>query len=351
MNRRKFLIGGAALGCATLGASWPVYRAFGSVPNHHFSSPNWIDGAFRNLPESYAYAGLDKERNYTGGWLKFFFSHGGDRYPKSPVPSSHFDLHTLADGEFVWLGHSSLLCKLAGKIICFDPVLSSHASPLPGIIAPWAGATPYTAADIPPIDYLCISHDHWDHLDYPTIRALKFKKLFCGKGTGAHFKYWGIGPEPMELDWFEASCENGLRFIFTPSHHYSGRGTTRNKSLWGGFIVDAGSGGKLYFTGDGGYGPHFGAIGQKYGPFEIIFPDCGQYNRGWPRVHMFPEEAVQASLDAGARLACPAHNGKFTLAWHPWAEPSERFSANAQKRCLPFILPVIGERRSMAEKA
>lgn len=345
INRRYFLFGGLALVAAGLGFSWPLYRSFGALPDKPPVSPNWQDGAFRNLPNSYVYQGLANEPVYPENWLRFFFSHGDRRYPPAPVPCRRTDLKTLRDAEFVWLGHSSLLCRLGGKIICIDPILSSHASPLPMIIPAWAGSQPYTADDFPFIDYLCITHDHWDHLDYPTIRDLKFGQVLTGKGVGAHFRRWGIIPQPLEMDWFEEFRDGPLRFIYTPSMHFSGRGTTRNQSLWGGFVIDAGSGGRVYFTGDGGFGDHFRNIGKNLGPFEIIFPDSGQYNRAWSRVHMFPEQSVQAAIETKSRLACPVHNGKFTLAWHPWDEPAQRFAKRATEIKLPFILPEIGEKR------
>lgn len=350
INRRYFLFGGLALVAAGLGFSWPVYRSFGALPEKAPKSPNWQDGAFRNLPNTYVYRNLANEPAYPESWLRFFFSHGDERYPPAPVNAKKDNLKTLRDGEFVWLGHSSILCRLGGKIICIDPVLSSHASPLPLIIPAWDGTQPYSANDFPFIDYLCITHDHWDHLDYPTIRDLKFGNVLTGKGVGAHFKRWGIKPEPAELDWFEEYRDGPLRFTYTPSMHFSGRGTKRNQSLWGGFALDAGSGGKLYFTGDGGFGDHFRDIGNRFGPFEMIFPDSGQYNRAWSRVHMFPEQSVQAAVDTKSRLACPVHHGKFTLAWHPWNEPALRFSKRAAEVNLPFILPEIGEKRSIDGK-
>lgn len=346
MKRRHFLVGGIAALAAVSGFSWPVCRRFGALPDKTFASPNWHDGNFHNLPDSYIYQDLDKEPVSHGGWLRFFLSHGDNRYPPNPVAAQKSGLKNLKDGEFVWLGHSSILCKLAGKTVCIDPVLSSHASPLPLIIPAWNGTRIYSASDFPPIDYLCISHDHWDHLDYPTVCALKFKNIITGKGVGAHFKSWGIKTEPVELDWFDEYHDGPLRFVFTPSMHFSGRGTTRNRSLWGGFILDSGSGGKIYFTGDGGFGNHFRDIGGKLGPFDMLFPDSGQYNRAWSRVHMFPEQAVRAAIDTNSSIACPVHRGKFTLAWHPWNEPELRFSKKAHEMKLSYILPEIGEKRN-----
>lgn len=350
LTRRLFIFGGLAALAGTGCYSWRLWRQFGALSAQGFNSPYWQSGVFHNLPGGQLYEGLDNEPLHSGGWLKFFLERGGERYPPKPVQTRKADLHSLADGEFVWLGHSSCILRLGGKIICIDPVLADRASPVPFTIPAWPGASPYEANDFPKIDYLCISHDHWDHLDYKAVNSLKYDQAICGLGVGAHFKAWGLR-KPLELDWHGELRDGGLRLVFTPSQHFSGRGTSRNHSLWGGFAISAGSGGSAYFTGDGGYGRHFAALGKQYGPFDMVFPDSGQYNRAWPTVHMFPEQAVQAGRDARGKLLCPVHRGKFTLAWHAWNEPERRFSARARKMGVKFILPAIGEKCSLAQMA
>ena len=337
------MLGGIASLAAGGAYTWHIWRQFGALPEKAPDSPNWKNGAFRNLPDNYVYADLNKEPVTDGGWLKFFLARDNKRYPPAPVPAASADFHALKDGEFVWLGHSSFLLKIDGKVICIDPVLSSRASPAPFTIPAWPGANPYQASDFPFIDYLFISHDHWDHLDYKSIKSLRYGQALCGKGVGAHFQAWAL-PQPIELDWGDSWHDGPLEFIFTPSHHFSGRGLTRNQSLWGGLIINAGSGGKVYFTGDGGYGRHFSGLGRKYGPFDIIFPDSGQYNHAWSTVHMFPEQAVAAAQDTRSHMACPAHIGKFTLAWHPWNEPWQRFRKKADAVGQKCLFPIIGEK-------
>lgn len=345
ISRRFFIFGGLATLALASGWSWSLYKKFGALPETPPLSPNWQNGEFQNLPDHYIYSGLDSEPGASGGWLKFFLERDGNRYPPGPVPAAKADLHSLRDGEFVWFGHSSFLLRLCGKFICIDPVLSSRASPVPFTIPAWHGSSPYKAPDFPVIDYLCISHDHWDHLDYDTVKNLSIRKAICGKGTGAHFRAWGLAA-PVELDWWEEFGDGPLRFTFTPSRHFSGRGLTRNQSLWGGFAIKAPDW-RIYFSGDGGYGSHFQEIGKKLGPFDIAFTDSGQYNRAWPYVHMFPEQSVQACQEVRTRLACPCHFGKFTLAWHPWNEPAQRFSRQAEASGVPYMLPVIGEKYSL----
>ena len=342
-GRRYFILGSLAVLAAAGVGGYKIWHEFGSLPEKAPHSSNWQNGAFSNLPDNYVYRNLEKESLESGGWLKFFLSRKGLRYPPAPVQAAKANFHSLKDGEFCWLGHSSFLIKLDGKIICIDPVLSSHASPLPGIIPAWPGSNPYKPSDFPFIDYLFISHDHWDHLDYKAVTSLSYGHAICGKGVGAHFQRWSL-PKPVELDWQEEFQDGPLRFVFTPSHHFSGRGLAKNQSLWGGVAINAGSAGKIYFTGDGGYGRHFADIGKKYGPFDIIFPDSGQYNRAWNRVHMFPEQAVRSALDSRSALACPSHIGKFTLAWHAWNEPANRFSKAAKAERIKYILPIIGEK-------
>lgn len=349
ITRRYFLAGGLAALAGAGGYSWHLWRRFGALPEIEPVSPNWRGGSFQNLPDNYVNAQLGNEPAFDGGWLKFLLDRDSGRYPPGPVPSMRVDLKSLRDGEFVWLGHSSFLFKLAGKFICVDPVLASRASPVPFTIPAWPGSTPYKASDFPKIDYLCVSHDHWDHLDYDAVSSLEYDHVLCGLGAGAHFRRWGH-PQAHELDWNECLQDGPLKFIFTPSRHFSGRGLIRNQSLWGGFAINAGSGGKVYFTGDGGYGNHFAAIGAKYGPFDLILPDSGQYNRAWATVHMFPEEAVSDARDTRSRLACPAHIGKFTLACHSWDEPARRFAKRASEAGQNFVLPIIGEKRSIDGK-
>lgn len=347
MNRRHFILGSLAALAVGAGFSWPIYKSFGALPDQDFDSPNWANGYFHNLPDNALPWDLSHEPTHSGGWLKFFLSKDDSRYPPGPVESQKADLKNLADGEFVWLGHSSLIGNLNNKIFCIDPVLSHRASPVPFLVQAWDGSSPYAAEDFPKIDYLCITHDHWDHLDLNAIKNLDYRQVLCGKGVGSHFRAWGVTTPLHEMDWYERSSIHNPEFIFTPSQHFSGRGTTRNKTLWGGFIINGGEGKKIYFTGDGGYGKHFGQIGRKYGPFDLVFPDSGQYNAAWSHVHLFPEQSVQAVLDTGSHRACPVHTGRFTLSWHPWNEPRKRFASQAAKSGVHYIFPVIGEKFSI----
>lgn len=226
ISKRKFLLGSFALAGAAIGlGSWKIWNDFGALPRGGFDSPNWHGGEFHNLMDEPV---LAEKPNMEGGWLKFMFGRG-DRYPDRPVKSVKSDLKSLADNEFVWLGHSSFLLRMNGKIICVDPVLAGRASPVPFTITAWPGSMPFRASDFPHIDLLCISHDHWDHLDRLAVSALDWDRAICGLGVGSHFASWGL-KKPLELDWNDKLQLDGLEIVFTPSQHFSGRGLTRNKA-------------------------------------------------------------------------------------------------------------------------
>jgi L-ascorbate metabolism protein UlaG (beta-lactamase superfamily) len=249
--------------------------------------------------------------------------------------------------RLMWFGHSAFLLQLDGKNILLDPMLGMVPAP-----HPWFGQKryfpklPITLEDLPPIDAIVISHDHYDHLDYGSIKKLeaKTREFYVPLGVGAHFRAWGIAEERIhEMNWWDEADFEGIKLAFAPSRHFSGRGISdRSATLWGSWVI-LGQEDSLYFSGDGGYGPHFKEIGEKYGPFDFAMMECGQYNKSWSQIHMMPEETAQAAVDISARLMMPIHWGAFTLAVHAWNEPPERASKKAAELSMPFITPKIGE--------
>jgi L-ascorbate metabolism protein UlaG (beta-lactamase superfamily) len=199
---------------------------------------------------------------------------------------------------------------------------------------------------MPEIDYLLISHDHYDHLDYETVLALrnKIKHVVCGLGTGAHFERWGYTPEQIiEKDWYEKVSVNDSVAIYTESsHHDSGRGFTRGKALWMSYLIQTGKT-KVYISGDGGYDDRFVQIGKKYGPIDWAVMEAGQYDKAWHSVHNLPEEVVQAGIDLKAANLLPVHNSKFTLAKHPWDEPLIKVTELSISKPYKLATPMIGE--------
>ncbi|MEM9672009.1 MAG: MBL fold metallo-hydrolase [Bacteroidota bacterium] len=249
--------------------------------------------------------------------------------------------------RITWLGHSSFLIETGGKRILLDPVFSKYAAPHHFFgRARFHREMPITISELSTIDAVIISHDHYDHLDYPSIVELKDKvsQFFVPLGVGNHLKRWEIGEDKIsELDWWQEASYEDLKIILTPSRHMSGRGLTdQSATLWGSWIIQN-EYTNIYFSGDGGYGKHFKEIGQKYGPFDVGLMECGQYNELWKDVHMMPEESVVAAMDVQAQLIIPIHWGSFALATHSWTDPIERITQEAQKMNMPIATPKIGE--------
>lgn len=308
-------------------------------------SPNYKDGQFRNRVETKM---LAEDASYFRMFAKFF-SAGVDREPLRPLPSQKTDLQAIPSDKptLIWFGHSSYLISIGGKKILADPVFSERASPVQ-YSGPknYPGTALYKIEDFPDLDVVVISHDHYDHLDYNSILKLKEKtKLFCVPlGIGQHLEHWGVNAEQIrEFDWWEGEeVLPGLKLTSTPARHFSGRGFTRNKTLWSSFVLETG-GYKMFIGGDSGFDNAFEEIGNKYGPFDLAMLECGQYDVQWPYIHMMPEETVKAALGLKAKVFLPVHWGKFTLANHPWRDPIRRAVKFAHESGAAVTTPKIGE--------
>ena len=245
----------------------------------------------------------------------------------------------------IWLGHSSFFIQLGGQRILIDPVLSDHAAPVSFSTRAFPGSNPYTTEDLPDIDVLLISHDHWDHLDYPTLTALRPKigQIICGLGVGAHLQRWGFSESIIhEGDWGERTTLRDLTIHITPARHFSGRSLTRNKTLWVGFVMETPQR-RIFYSGDSGYSPHFAELGNKFGTFGLVLLECGQYDKRWNLIHMMPEETAKAADDLHAETLLPAHSGKFSIAYHAWDEPYRRLAAASRGKNWRLATPRIGE--------
>ncbi|WP_425057943.1 hypothetical protein SCACP_25210 [Sporomusa carbonis] len=309
------------------------------------SSPNYVDGQFQNLVPTPQFS----EGNSTASvWWYFLFAKKERLTPTTSIPTVKTDLKTLDKDKVavIWLGHSSYFMQLGGKRILIDPVLSSYAAPVFFANKAFEGTNPYTAEDMPEIDYLLISHDHWDHLDYPTVTALKpkIKNVICGLGVGAYFEEWGFDTKHiLEADWFTAlELENDLTVHVLPARHFSGRLFSRNKTLWTGFAFVTPER-RIFYSGDGGYGPHFKQIGDMLNGFDLVIMENGQYDKNWPYIHMMPEEVAQAAEELKAKALLPGHAGKFAIANHSWDDPFKRITAASQNKNYKLITPMIGE--------
>lgn len=278
----------------------------------------------------------------------YFFNKSKESKPKEAIPSKMIDWKQLSNDQpsLVWLGHSSYFLKVDGKNILVDPVLSGGASPIPGSGKAFKGTDVTTAEDLPDIDYLFISHDHYDHMDYTTLIKLKDKvaKVIVGLGVGSHLEHWGYQPEQIiEKDWWETvDLGEGFSVVVTPARHFSGRSIWSANTLWASYVLQTPSK-KLYLGGDSGYDVHFKEIGDQFGPFDLAVLENGQYDLSWKYIHMMPEEVIQAAWDLKAKVLLPVHSSKFVLANHSWYEPLERVSRKALQREQPIITPLIGE--------
>lgn len=273
-----------------------------------------------------------------------------NKRPKITLPVHKIDSKQLlkhpSKTRITWFGHSTLLFEFPKQLVLVDPMFSPYASPVQGVGSKrFQAELPLKLEDWPPVDTIVITHDHYDHLDYRSIKELKgkTKRFIVPAGVGAHLEKWGVSPSKIkEMGWWEELQLDGVKFIFTPTHHYSGRALNdRFHSLWGGWILDT-TEERFFVSGDGGFGTHFKYIGTKYGPFDLAFIECGQYSRNWPQNHLFPPQSIQAALDVRAKIAMPIHWGSFALGFHDWNSPAERFTELALAQNLPVLVPEIG---------
>jgi L-ascorbate metabolism protein UlaG (beta-lactamase superfamily) len=312
------------------------------------ANPHWRDGAFVNpVPQA--------ERSWADTWLLLRRSFSGDevRVPPGPLPVVAVDAQALknpppATGlRAFWLGHASVYLEIDGVRVMADPMLSDHASPFalgPKRFHP----PPIALADLPPIDVVVLTHDHYDHLDMPTVRALAAQgaRFVVPLGIGAHLEAFGVPVgQVQELEWWQETTVRGLRVVCTPSRHYSGRGLTDvNATLWSSWSL-VGPAHRAYVSGDTGWSDHFKAIGDRFGPFDMSFIKVGAYGptQSWIDIHLPPEDAVRGHLDLRAKRLFPVHWSTFNLAFHDWDEPVKRTLAAARAGGVQVVTPRIGE--------
>lgn len=273
-----------------------------------------------------------------------------DRRPLRPIPVVKPDLAKFLrcdQTQVVWFGHSAILLQVEGKTILCDPVLTE----LFFLFTMFTGKRftkelPLTLKEIPRIDILLLSHDHYDHMDRKTILAIKHKvNHYCVPcGIRARLEKWGIKKADItELSYWQTLNMSDLNLTCTPSKHFSGRGLRdRNKTLWCSWVI-TGKKTNIFFSGDGAYGPHFKVIGDKHGPFDITFMECGQANTSFREIHMIPEKAVQAQIDLKGKLMVPIHWGMFSQSNTDWVAQVERLLNEARKRGVQVATPMIGE--------
>ena len=283
------------------------------------ASPNYRDGMFQNQVPTPQFTG-DSASTWGTLW-RFLTDKDTLRVPQQPIPAVKTDLKNLPiDSDWlVWFGHSSYLFCLNGKRYLVDPVLKPEW-PSSMMLKAFQGTDIYRPEDLPDIDVLIITHEHWDHMEYATLRDIRerVKQVVCPLGIADYLRYWGYKEEQItEMDWYEAA--DGITCL--PSRHFSNRLLgKRNQTLWASFMVEDG-GRKVYIGGDGGYDKHFAEIHERFGAVDLALLENGQYNANWKYIHTTPEDLEKVILDLQAKQVFTVHHNKFALSVHPWSEP------------------------------
>jgi L-ascorbate metabolism protein UlaG (beta-lactamase superfamily) len=313
------------------------------------SSPLWAGEYFRNIHP--ITPGL-RDPNAAMPTLKEFICGGERRVPLGPLPAMNpLDTWTKppASGlRATWLGHSTLLIEIDGLRVLTDPVWGPRASP-----SRFAGPKrfqppPVSLRAMPPVDVVIVSHDHYDHLDYPTIRALAKRDVpfVTSLGVGAHLEAWGVRPERIvELDWWESHRlpNSDLTLTAAPSQHFSGRGLKdRNATLWSSFVIRS-QRHTVFFSGDTGLTTEYQAILERLGPFDLVMLEVGAFHPAWGDIHLGPENALKALTLLGGGPFLPVHWGTFSLAMHAWDQPAETLLELAPKTDTQLMMPRLGE--------
>ncbi|HYH74841.1 MAG TPA: MBL fold metallo-hydrolase [Candidatus Saccharimonadales bacterium] len=328
-----------------------MYAPFGARPNSrrkqaYQASRNFVKGKFVNQTPTTMHISATEMLSLVKDELG---SHP-DRRPHKALTPNHPTAAAIKpsdEAKITWFGHSAFMLQMKGKTMLLDPMFGKTASPFE-LIGPKRFTTglPLNIDELPPIDAVIISHDHYDHLDYDTVHKLRYAvgHFFVPLGIGSHLERWGVLPERItELDWWQTAELDGIKLACTPSRHFSGRTLTdRFATLWASWVINDGTT-NVFFSGDTGYGPHFKEIGNKYGPFDLTLLECGQYNERWPNIHMMPEMTAQAHLDLRGKQMIPMHWGSFVLALHDWTDPVERVLKAAAANGSIVLTPRLGE--------
>jgi L-ascorbate metabolism protein UlaG (beta-lactamase superfamily) len=307
------------------------------------ASPNFVDGAFVNLPGQHVEVG-------DGASVFDFFFADNNRVPDvpppvTPVARADLDKQGTERLRVTWMGHSSMLIEVDGHLVLTDPVWSERVSPVQ-----WAGParfppTPIPLEDLPELDGVLISHDHYDHLDHKSIEVLNARgeHFFVPLGVGAHLRSWGVPEDRItELDWWQQVRLGGLDLVATPTQHFSGRGLKRNPTLWASWAI-LGAHHRVWFSGDTGPWDGFDQIGERLGPFDLSLIEIGAMDPSWANIHLGPDAAVRVHQQVGAKVMQPIHWGTFNLALHAWDQPVVRLQEAAAEHGVALSVPLVGQ--------
>ena len=326
-----------------------VWREIGQKPrgerlerikqSPHF---NVEKGEFVNLTPI---EGVMTDSDNGSGFGDYLFGKHPDVFPAAPLPTVKSDLRHLdrKDDIVIWLGHSTVFIQVDGIRYLFDPILTNEF-PVSAAMKPFSGSDIYRPDDIPDIDYLIITHDHWDHLDYKTVTALKERvsHVVCGLGIGQHFEYWGYEPEKIhELDWYEDWTVNSTTTIHClPTQHFSGR-LGGNTTLWASYLIDGKK--KIFVMGDGGYDNRFTQFAKKFPHIDLAIMENGQYNESWKAIHLLPHQLINAIDELHPQSVMTYHHAKYKLSVHTWYEPLENIYQGSQDKSWQLLTPRIGQ--------
>ncbi|WP_203232079.1 MBL fold metallo-hydrolase [Paenibacillus pinistramenti] len=337
-----------------------IYPAFGDGPGqikfrNYEESEHYADGKFHNRLPTKA---LDTSMRSLLSLFTDKFKNQSKRTPPGELPVFPLDAERLAalgPTSVIWLGHSTSLAAIDGKILLLDPMLGSNCSPVPGFGAKrFKYKQTIHTEQLPLLHAVLISHDHFDHLDYTTVQKLQGRvgRYFVPLGVGSRLVRFGVDRSLIqELDWWEEVEWEGLHLACTPARHFSGRALTdKNATLWCSWVI-RGKNERIFFSGDSGYDSHFKRIGELYGPFDLTLMECGQYDPRWENIHMTPKQTVQAQLDVKGKMMIPVHWGGFSLAPHGWTEPVELVLEEGRRQGISIAVPRIGERVAGGEDA
>jgi L-ascorbate metabolism protein UlaG (beta-lactamase superfamily) len=307
-------------------------------------SPQFHDGVFANAHTTHTAVRTDDDRHR----MRELVFNREIRKPHGEIPVVRPTTDEPTTLAITWYGHASSLVEIDGKTVLFDPIWSDRCSPSRLFGPQRLHEPPVRLEDLPHIDAVVISHDHYDHLDLHTIMTLvetQDAPFVVPLGVGSHLEHWNVPADRIiELDWDDSTTIGDLRLTCTAAQHFSGRTMTkRNYTLWSSWVV-AGPTRKVFYTGDTGYFDGFARIGEEHGPFDATLIQIGAYDTAWPDIHMMPEEGVAAHVDVRGGVMIPVHWGTFTLAFHPWGEPVDRVWREAKDRGVTLAVPRPGER-------
>jgi len=348
LRRRLFIAFGViAMSTAALGFVALTAPSLGAAPagdrlERMATSSRFEDGKFQNLVPTATVKLSD-----TWAMIKAYATNDAEVEPSVELPVlTPDDLRPIGDDRLriTWMGHSSMLIEIDGRLLLTDPVWGPRASPFSFSGPARFHPTPVALKDLPPLDAVVISHDHYDHLDYPSILELADSDVpfIVPLGLGAHLEAWGIAAERItELDWWEEADVAGLRLVSTPARHFSGRGFERDRTLWSSWAF-IGEHHRAWFSGDTGPAPFFDEIGERLGPFDATMIEVGAWNALWGEIHLGPDAAIKVHEQVRGKTFIPVHWGTFNLALHAWDEPIVRLQQLADAHDFTLAAPVVG---------